>query len=251
MCTPTSRRYPRLVRRAIEHGAWVHTPSAFVAAEVCDAFGADPRRVRAVAHGIAPADAGDADAGRKLAVELTGCERYVLALATVEPRKDLPLLVRAFDAVADEVPDVGLVLAGARGWGGAELDAALASAGHRRRIATAGYVDDGLRASLLAGAAVFAFPSRYEGFGLPPLEAMAAGVPVVASDAGAVREVCGDAAALIAVGDADGFGAALLDALDAAPSRIERGRARAATFTWDRATDAMVELYRDCVAEDG
>ncbi|MHB8464868.1 MAG: glycosyltransferase family 4 protein [Acidimicrobiales bacterium] len=245
MCTPTSLRYPALVRRAVRGGAWVHTPSAFVAGEVCDVFGAEPARVRAIPHGVAPTPGGDGAAGRARAHALTGCERYVLALATAEPRKDLALLVRAFDALADDEPDVGLVLAGAPGWATAALDAALASARHVDRIGRAGYVSDDERADLLAGASVFAFPSRYEGFGFPPLEAMAAGVPVVASDAGAVAEVCGDSVALVAVGDADGFATAMAVALAGAPEIVARGRARAATFTWSRCADSMLELYRD------
>src|SRR5207253_597535 len=102
--------------------------------------------------------------------------------------KDLQLLVGAFDQLSD---DVGLVLAGGDGWGTLDIT--------NPRVARAGYVTDDVRADLLAAAAVFAFPSRYEGFGLPPLEAMAAGVPVVASDAGAVREVCDGAARLVPV----------------------------------------------------
>ena len=258
LCTRTTLRYPALIRRAIATGAWVHTPSAHVAAEVCDILGADPARVRAVPHGLAvPGDPGEtADiesavaAARQLAAALTGCERYVLTLGTVEPRKDHSLLVRAWDRIAGDHPDLGLVIAGPDGWGSAALTSAIAGARHHRRIGRAGYVDGNVRVGLLAGAAVFAFPSVYEGFGLPPLEAMARGVPAVVTAAGAVPEVCGDAALTVPVGDevalADALAAVIDDAACAA-RLVDRGRVRAASFTWERCADGLVALYRDAI----
>lgn len=259
LCTTATLRYPALIRRAVATGAWVHTPSAFVAAEVCDAFGADPERVRAVPHGIGlPGDTAEAslpgsspDAGRRLAASLTGCERYVLALGTVEPRKDLPLLVRAWDRIAGERTDVGLVIAGPDGWGSEALSAAIGAARHHDRMARTGYVEGPVRLGLLAGAEVFAFPSIYEGFGLPPLEAMAVGVPVVATAAGAVPEICGDAALTVPVGDEEALATALAALLDDTACRaalIARGRSRAVAFTWDRCADGLTGLYRDAIA---
>lgn len=254
LCTRTTLRYPALVRRAVEAGAWVHTPSAFVAAEVCDAFPVPPARVRAVPHGLRFAgDAhgeGSAAAGRQAARELTGCERYVLALGTVEPRKDLPLLVRAWGRVTEARPDVGLVVAGPDGWGAEALSAAVRGSGHPERIGRTGYVEGEARAALLRGAAVLALPSVYEGFGLTPLEAMEQGVPVVATAAGAVPEVCGDAALIVPVGDEGAFADALAAVLDdgaCAASLVARGTARAATYTWDRCADGLLGLYEDAV----
>jgi alpha-1,3-rhamnosyl/mannosyltransferase len=244
LCAPASRRYPELVRRAVGEGAWVHTPSALVAGEVSELLGVPADRVRAVAHGVdhvAPAAVG----------QRRDPARSVLALGTVEPRKDLPLLVRAFDRVASGRDDVRLVIAGADGWGAHHLAEAIAASSHAERIVRLGYVDEARRTQLLAEAAVFAYPSRYEGFGLPPLEAMAAGVPVVATAAGAVPEVVGDAATIVPVGDEDGLVAALSDVLDhedVAAALVARGRARAAGYTWAACAAGLVALYDEAIA---
>ena len=168
-------------------------------------------------------------------------------MGTVEPRKDLPTLVRAFDSVATDDPAVRLVIAGGDGWGAEALTAAVAAARHRDRIVRLGWVDDTTRVDLLAAATVYAFPSVYEGFGLPPIEAMAAGVPVVTSRAGALPEVCGDGADLVEPGDPDGLAVALGRALGDAEHRaalIERGRRVAARYDWGRAADQLADLFQ-------
>ena len=246
LCDAATLAYTSLLRRALARGAWVHAVSRFVADEVVTHLGADPERVVAIHSGIppvAPASAGD---GRRLA----GAERYVLALGTVEPRKDLPLLVRAFDAVAGDRPAVRLVIAGPDGWGSEALREAMHVAHHRHRIVRLGWVDEEQRSGLLAGAAVLAYPSRYEGFGFPPLEAMAAGVPVVATTAGALPEVLGDAATLVSAGDVDSLASALDGLLDDDALReahVQAGLRRVQAYDWDRTTDAMVDLYRQAV----
>ena len=148
-------------------------------------------------------------------------------------------------AAAD--PDLHLVIAGADGWGAAALTDAVAAAKHRDRIVRVGYVDDEARAGLLQGARVFAFPSVYEGFGLPPLEAMRAGVPVVATAAGALPEVLDGAASIVPVGDADALAGALFEAVDDEPVRmrlIDAGHVRVGLYSWDRCADGLVALYR-------
>jgi glycosyltransferase involved in cell wall biosynthesis len=240
LCAPASLAYPELVRRAIRRGAWIHTPSEFVAREVVELLGAEPERVRAVAHGVHAPPA-------RVTTPPAGQDRYVLALGTAEPRKDLPGLVQAFDAVADDHPDVRLLLAGAKGWGEAALAVAIDSAVHRSRITRLGYLDDARRAVVLAGAAVLAYPSVYEGFGLPPLEALAAGVPVVATRAGAVPEVVGDVARLVEPGDTDALAGALAAVLDESEAErataVEAGKRHAAHFTWERCAAGLAGLY--------
>jgi glycosyltransferase involved in cell wall biosynthesis len=247
LCTRDTLQYPALIDRAVRSGAWVHAVSASVAAEVIEAFPVDPDRVVVVANGVDAVAGGDPAAGRQLA----GGDRYVLAVGTVEPRKDLPLLVRAFDAVAAADPAVRLVIAGPDGWGAAALAGAISDAHHRDQVVRLGWVTDDQRADLLAGAAILAYPSRYEGFGLPPLEAMAAGLPVVTTSVGALPEVLGDAAVLVPPNDERALAAAIAAVLDDDGRRAEltaRGRARAAAYDWDRTVDGLVDLYRRVVS---
>lgn len=266
MCEPVSWGFPDQIRRALSQGAWVHTPSEWVAAEVVEMLGADPARVRAVHHGApsgptpgspAPRDPGHTAPGRcgAGAPRLTlppGVGRYVLALGTVEPRKDLPGLVRAFELLAGERCDVGLVVAGADGWGAAALEAAVGASPFKERIVRLGYVSPARRDALLVGAAVLAYPSVYEGFGLPPLEAMSLGVPVVATRAGALPEVLGEGAALVDVGDPVGLAGAIAGLLDdeaASAALGAAGRIRARRFSWERCAEGLVSIYRDAIAD--
>ncbi|MDP9006390.1 MAG: glycosyltransferase family 4 protein [Actinomycetota bacterium] len=243
LCDAATLAYPALLRAAIGRGAVVHAVSRFVADEVVEHLGADPSRVGVAYSGVPDVGDGDAARGRRLA----GSRRYVLALGTVEPRKDLPLLVHSFDALARERPDLRLVLAGPDGWGAEALTLALAGAHHRRRVVRLGWVHEADRAALLAGATVLAYPSRYEGFGFPPLEAMAAGVPVVATAAGALPEVVGDGAALVPVGDGDALAGALASVLDDDERRealVAAGRRRVSRYRWDRCAEGLMALYR-------
>ena len=242
LCEADPLFYPRLIRRALARGAWVHTVSSFVAGEVVDLLGADPERVVVVPEAVPPVAPVAPEAGRQLA----GAERYVLSLSTIEPRKDHLSLVRAFDRLAGGHPGLRLVIAGKEAWGSDRLDAAVASTRHRERISRLGYVSEADRAALLRGASVLAFPSRYEGFGLPPLEAMAAGVPVVATETGSLPEVLGDAALLVPVGDDE----ALADALEAALAEnglrerlVSAGHRQVARYSWERTADGLLDLY--------
>jgi glycosyltransferase involved in cell wall biosynthesis len=256
LCDAPTLAYPALIRRAVAEGAWVHTPSSFVAAEVVAEFGVDPERVRAVHHGVPelpPAGGSSTGGGRRLALP-DGCRRYVLAIGTVEPRKDYPLLVRSFAAVADAQPDVALVVVGGDGWGAESFAEAVAASPARTRIVRPGYIDDAALADVVAGASVLAYPSRYEGFGFPPLQAMAAGVPVVATAAGAVPEVVGDGAWLVDPGDGEALSARLLTALEGGTSvdgLIARGRTRARQFSWRACAAGLFALYRDAARDSG
>ncbi len=245
LCDPPTLSFPAHLRRTVAEGAWVHTPSQYVADQVVAELGVDPERVRAVHHGIPPLAGSAAGAGPVLPA---GCNRYVLAVGTVEPRKDYPALVAAFDEVAAADAEVALVIAGGDGWGSARLTAAVETSGARDRIVRAGYLSPTELAGALGHAALLAYPSLYEGFGFPPLQAMAVGVPVVATAAGAVPEVVGNAAAVVPPGDVGGLAAAIDQVLAGGrdvDEMIERGRVRAARFTWAACADGLESLYRD------
>ena len=243
LVTAASRRYTGMLRRAIGRGAYVHVFSDAVGDEVVTLLDCPNDRVVCVRPGIADTRGGDAARGRALA----GAERYVLALGTVEPRKNLPRLVAAFDRVAADDPGLHLVVAGPDGWGSAAFADAVADARHGDRVVRLGYVSDDDRRDLLTGARLLAYPSLDEGFGHPPLEAMRAGTPVVAAAAGSLPEVLGDAAVLCdpeSVGDlADALFAVCND--DALRTRlVAAGALRAERWSWDRAADGLVALYR-------
>ena len=237
LCHAPSLRYPGLIRRAIDQGASIHTVSQAMADDVMDHFHVGVDRVHVIHNGLTPLDR----PRRRDEAE----PPYILAIGTVEPRKGLPDLVAAFDRIARAIPDVHLKIAGPPGWGEDALADALRVARYAGRIHRTGWTDD--RSSLIAGARLLAYPSIYEGFGLPPLEAMSLGVPVVASTAGAIPEVVGDAALLVAPRDVAALSEALLLVSQDVPTRetlIAAGTRRVGRFSWETAGQQLARLYR-------
>ena len=248
LCTRDTLAYPALIRRAIAGGAWIHTVSESVRAEVLAHFGADPDRVVAVPNGFRPMGPGDASRGRRLA----GHEAFALAVGTVEPRKDLPGLVQAVDRLAAAGVEIPLVHVGPDGWGTPALERAVAGMDRPDLVTRLGRVSDGDLADLYRAARVFAYPSVYEGFGMPVLEAMSADVPVVATDVPALAEVVGDAAVLVPVGDAGALAEAIGSVWhdeDRRAALVAAGRSRAAHFSWEACVEGIVALYRRAVAD--
>ena len=176
---------------------------------------------------------------------------YVLSLGTLEPRKNHERLVGALEAIWDRRPGFpDLVLAGGTGWGMPGFDERLSRSRHADRIFRLGWVTSERATALLRGARLLAYPSLYEGFGLPALEAMAEGIPVVASSSSSLPEVVGDAGLLPDPLDPAAIAAAIERANDDEAFRREarkRGPERAALFTWDSAARATRALFAEAV----
>lgn len=175
---------------------------------------------------------------------------YLLSICTLEPRKNLPFLVSCFYKVLMEQPDlnINLVLVGAIGWNNEQLFNQInASEALRSRIIFTGYVPDSDLSSLYTGATAFLFPSLYEGFGLPPLEAMQCGVPVITSNTSSLPEVVGDAGIMINPTDEDALCQAMLNLINNEVLRTElsqKGLERAKQFSWSKCAEQTVDVYR-------
>jgi glycosyltransferase involved in cell wall biosynthesis len=174
-------------------------------------------------------------------------ERYLLFLGTLEPRKNLGALLAAYHALlARGVPLPRLVIAGRKGWLFEPIFERVRALGLAEQVCFTDWVPEADAPPLLAGAEAFVYPSVYEGFGLPPLEAMACGTPVITSTASSLPEIAGDAALLVAPDDTAGLAQAIERVLSDAALRADlraRGLARAAQFTWEAAARQTLAVY--------
>lgn len=172
---------------------------------------------------------------------------YLLYVGGINARKNIAGLFEAYARVRDQHPGVSLVVAGKRQWQTGEIDTTLRRFNLENDVVFTGYVADGDLPALYSAAEAFVFPSLYEGFGLPPLEAMACGTPVITSNTSSLPEVVGDAAITVDPYDVDALAAAITRVLSDAELRAElraRGLARAAQFTWERAARETLDVYR-------
>ncbi len=244
LVSAASRRYRALVPRALaRRSTVVVTPSAATANDVVGHYGFDPARVVVTPLGVDRTWGTTTPAGREELNRLGLPADFLLFVGNREPRKNLQFLLRGYALLRSGHPDVPrLVLVGPPGWGPL-LDASALPAGS---VVPVDYLPEEMLRRVVAAARVLVLPSRYEGFGLPLLEALACGTPVVASDLPVVREVSGGHAALVPLDDAAGLAAALAAVLDddgGAPARAVR-RAYAAGWTWQRCARATVAAYR-------
>jgi len=214
------RLYGRVgLRRVLRAATAIVAVSEFSRDETIELVGVQPERIRVVPHGVDPVFTPD---GPRTDGD------YVLAVATLEPRKNLR---RAVEAAREA--GVELRVVGAQGWGGVEVDGWV------------GEIPDAELATLYRGAGCLLYPSLYEGFGLPVLEAMACGTPVVTSAATAMEEIAGGAAVLVDPLDVASIANGIGEGIRRRDELVAAGLARAGAFTWQRTADAVVELWNE------
>jgi len=242
---PSLRRYlEHVVPRSIARADLVLADSAHTRSDIVSLLGVSPDKVQVLYSGVhlhfqLQPEPGEAE--RIRARYDLGKRPYILSVGTLQPRKNYVRLIRAY---ARLTPDAQLVIAGGRGWLYQNILAEAERHGDRVRIL--GFVDDADLPALYRNAALFAFPSLYEGFGLPVLEALACGVPVVCSNGSSLPEIAGDAALLVDPFDTDGLAEAMAHMLEDADLRremIARGLARAARFTWEQAACQLLAAF--------
>jgi glycosyltransferase involved in cell wall biosynthesis len=231
------RRFAEQARHAAGEAEAIITVSAFTAGQVRDLLGVEPARIHVVHHGIATRTSNG-----------HAREKVILHVGAIQRRKNLVRLVEAFEAV-----DTGwrLVLAGSLGYGADEILHRIEASPSRERIELSGYVSARELEALYARAMVFAFPSLDEGFGMPVLEAMAAGVPVLTSNCSALPEVAGNAALLVDPERSDELTAALRGLTESEELRADlakRGNERAQQFSWATAVERTWIVYQSLLS---
>jgi glycosyltransferase involved in cell wall biosynthesis len=244
---PGLRRYlAAAVPRAVRQAAHLLADSENTRRDLIALLGVPEERVTVAYPGVGPAfrRVDDPEALERVRRRHGLDGPFVLGVGTLEPRKDWPVLMEAFLRLHPAWPAHRLAIAGGSGWLTGEILAAAARAGEGVRLL--GFVADEDLPALYSLADAFAYPSIYEGFGLPPLEALACGVPTVVTAAACLPEVVGDAALTVPPGDAAALAAALARLLGEPALRAElaaRGPARAAHFTWDGCAEAVEAVY--------
>lgn len=240
---PGGERLRELVPWSLERAAVALVPSDAIKAELSERYGYPSERVYVTHEGVSPLFFG-ASPLSELALGRMGIPGpFILAVGTIEPRKNLPILLRAWSSIRVSLPGWKLVVAGPQGWG-PELP-------ETDDVMLLGYVADETLPGLMAAAEIFCYPSQYEGFGLPPLEAMAAGTACVAGRYSAAEEILGDAAVLVDPDDEAGFARELLSL--ASDEMLRRsvalaGRAHSGAYTWEKTAVATSRAYEQALA---
>ena len=242
-----TRRNAKRADRVIAH-------SCSSAADVVACFGVAPERIAVVPLGVGPEFFPEPPpAQERVRARLAaGREGFILFCGSLEPRKDIPTLLRAFARLPDARHRYRLVLAGGSGRASPEVTGLLAALGLDDAVVLEDYVEVAKLRALYAAATLFVLPSLYEGFGLPVLEAMACGTPVIASNASSLPEVVGDAGLLVPPGDPDALAGAMRRVLgddDLAADLRRRCLERAKRFTWEETATRTLAVYRAVAAE--
>lgn len=232
------------IRDTVTRADAVITDSHFSAGEIVELLGVQPDRVFPIHLGIDPAFAPQPPARVQAVRAQFGLERpYLLAVGTIEPRKNIPFLIDVFEKL--DGFDGDLVLAGMPGWKHDPIFARITASPRAERIRHLAYVEDAALPALYSGAACLVQASFYEGFGFPPLEAMACGTPAVSSRGGSLPEVIGDAAPLLDTDDPAPWCGAIMDAIDCAASGADARRRHAARYAWRATAERTWEVYAE------
>jgi len=247
---------PKLVRylrqavpRSVARADRVLADSACTRADLIAHFGTPADKVEVLYSGVSHRFQPQPEPGEERRIRARydlGQRPYLLSVGTLQPRKNYLRLIRAFARLRR---DVVLVLAGGRGWLYEEILAEVRR--HAARLRVLGFVEESDLPALYRNATLFVFPSLYEGFGLPVLEAMACGVPVVCSNASSLPEVAGEAALLVNPRDEDGLAEAMRRGLEDEALRealIARGLEQACRFTWQRAARQLLDTFKAVAA---
>ena len=242
--------FERRLANSVSRASHVITDTETVRQEVIAEFVLPADKVSAVPLGISPSfrPQSDAELRAKLVPFGLAPRGYGLCVATLEPRKRIGELVAAWGDLPSALRlRYPLVIAGGKGWENSGLLDRIATAEREGWLRHLGFVDESQLPALYAGSALFVYPSSYEGFGLPPLEAMASAVPVLVAGRSCLPEICGDAARYVDPDDHDGFRDAIAAALgdeNWRSSAALQGQAQAKAFTWDRCVDGTLAVYR-------
>ncbi len=243
------------VRHAARHARCLLAVSESTKRDLVELLGADARKIAVIYSGI---EARFAPVQDRAALDTWRAQRHlpakmILFVGTLEPRKNVAHLIHAFARFkrATHLPHK-LVLAGSRGWKYAQVDAAIEQEEMNDHVIFTGYLPQAELPLCYQAAELFVYPSRYEGMGFPPLEAMATGVPVITSNVSSLPEVAGDAALQVSPDDPVALAEAMAHVLSDTALReqmIARGLAHAATFTWERTAHQTADLYRALLAQ--
>jgi glycosyltransferase involved in cell wall biosynthesis len=247
--------FTRMIRASSSRADAIVCVSDRTAARLRDLL-APTAPVSAIPHGVdhgrfAPEGAGGPDGDLELLAALGIRPPFVVFCGTLEPRKAVPGLVRAFSAVAPGHPELTLVLAGRPGWGAQEVDAAVAASGLAERIVRTGYVADDVVPALLRSSSAAVYAPFAEGFGLPALEALACGAALVTTAATPMADLAADAALAVPPGDEGALAEAIEATVAGGPEvadRRARGPALAAPWTWARCAASHAEVYRTALS---
>jgi glycosyltransferase involved in cell wall biosynthesis len=245
------------VRWTAKRAARIATVSEYSRQDLIKTYRLPPEKVVVTHNGIgpifSPQPASD-DEGLKLRQRF-GIERdFILAVGSLQPRKNLVRLIKAYSELRRRLDDFKyqLVIVGRKRWLSSEIFAEVRKQDWGRDVIVTGYVQDEDLPAFYRAASAFAYPSLFEGFGIPPLEAMACGTPVVTSNTSSLPEVAGDAALLIDPYDDEGLANALLRIVNDEPLRAllrERGIEQSKKFTWRNAAEKTLQLYREAILE--